>query len=131
MGWTSGDRRSAVRGQASLELALVLPLVLTLLLFLVQLGLVVRDQIMVIHAAREGARAAAVDARLSVARQAALGSADLEPNHATVVLVTRRQTDPPTITVTVTYRSVTDVPLIGPLLGDLTITESTTMRLEE
>ena len=45
--------------QATVELALVLPVVATLLLAVVQVGLVVRDQIRVTHAAREAARAAA------------------------------------------------------------------------
>ena len=35
-----------------------------------------------------------------------------------------------TVTVTVTYRSATDVPLVGPLLGDVTLTESVTMHRE-
>ena len=54
-------RRRGDGGQASVELALVLPLVVLLLLAVVQLGLLVRDQILVVHAAREAAREAAVD----------------------------------------------------------------------
>jgi Flp pilus assembly protein TadG len=42
------------------ELALVLPLLAGLLLGLVQIGLLVRDQVLVVHAAREAVRAAAV-----------------------------------------------------------------------
>ena len=44
-----------------MELALVLPLVVALLLAVVQVGLIVRDQVLVVHAAREAAREAAVD----------------------------------------------------------------------
>lgn len=43
-----------------MELALVLPVVLVVLLLLVQVAVVVRDQVTVVHAARSGARAAAV-----------------------------------------------------------------------
>ncbi len=114
------------RGQATVELAVVLPLVLGLLLFVVQLGLVVRDQIMVVNAAREGARTAAVDASLEAARQSALGSGALDPARMTVAL----ETSGATVTVTVTYRSGTTVPLVGALLGDITMRESTTMRRE-
>ena len=47
-------------GQSTVEFALVLPLVVLLVLFVVQGGLIVRDQLLVSHAAREAARAAAV-----------------------------------------------------------------------
>ena len=61
------------RGQATVELALGLPLVLLGVLLVVQVGLVVADQVRVVHAAREGVRAAAVDDRdRCAARRAAL-----------------------------------------------------------
>mgnify|MGYP001568172588 CR=1 FL=1 len=119
-------RRGGVRGQATIELALVLPLVLGLLLFVVQLGLVMRDQIMVVNAAREGARHAAVDPSLGVAREAAQRSGRLDPTRTQVTMAD----DGEYVTVTVTYRSETSVPIVGALLDDITLTESTTMRRE-
>lgn len=104
----------------------MLPLVLGLLLFLVQLGLVIRAQILVINAAREGARAAAVEPADAVARQAAEGAGSLDPARMAVALVNNGRT----VTVTVTYRTATDVPIVGALLDDITLTESTTMHLE-
>ena len=118
--------RRGARGQATVELALVLPFVLALLLFLVQLGLVIRDQIMVVNAAREAARHAAVDPSTAVARDAAIRSGALDPSRLTVSL----DSSGVAITVTVVYRAETEVPIVGPLLGDLTIRESTTMRRE-
>ena len=47
-------------GQAAVELALVLPAVVLLLLALVQFALIGRDELLVVHAAREAARAASV-----------------------------------------------------------------------
>ena len=44
----------ADRGQAVVELALALPLLVLFLLTVVQLTVVVRDQLAVVHAAREG-----------------------------------------------------------------------------
>ncbi len=41
------------RGQSTVEFAMILPLVALVLLLLVQAGLVVRDQLLVSHAARE------------------------------------------------------------------------------
>ncbi len=58
-----------------MEFALVLPLVVLVVLFIVQAGLVVRDQLLVSHAAREAARAASVsdNDRLGAATMAAAG----------------------------------------------------------
>ena len=120
------DRGGGARGQATLELALVLPLVLAITLLVVQVGLVVRDQQLVLNAAREGARSAATDPVAAAARQAAVNSGDLDAGRLDVVLAS----DAATVTVTVTYRSATDVPLVGPLLGDVTLTESVTMHRE-
>ena len=66
------------RGSAVVEFALVVPLVLLLLLGVVEVGLVARGQLMVISAAREGAREAAAtpDPAAAVrAARAALGDA--------------------------------------------------------
>ena len=58
-------RRSACpqSGQATVEFALVLPLVIFLILAVLQTALVVRDYVATVHAAREAVRAASVDRR--------------------------------------------------------------------
>ena len=119
--------RCRCRGQATVELALVLPLLVALLLFGVQVGLIVRDEIMVVNAARAGARAAAVSAVPGEARAAAEQSGQLDPGRLEVQA--RRAGE--YVTVSVRYLSVTAVPLIGPLLGDIALEESTTMRIED
>ena len=122
-------RRRWEGGQATVEVALLLPLVATMLLAVVQVGLVVRDQVLVVHAAREGARAAAVDPRSEVAHDAAAAAARLDPARLRVDL--SGDTEPGgRLTVTVTYRSPTAVPLVGQLLGDRTLTAEATMRVE-
>ena len=55
-------RGGAEGGQATVEFAFLLPLVVFAALAVIQIGLVVRDQMDVVHAAREAARAASVDA---------------------------------------------------------------------
>ena len=119
-------RGRGARGQATVEFALVLPLVLGLALSIVQVGLVVRDQIMVVNAAREGARTAAVQPLLAEARQSAIDSGALDPQRTTVLM----SQGSATVTVTVSYQSTTTVPIIGTLVGDITMSESTTMRSE-
>lgn len=106
----------------------MLPLVAALLLTLVQVGLVARDQILVIHAAREAARAAAVDPDPRAATSAAEEGAPLRTNRLQVE--TSRSGDGSRVTVRVRYRSPTDVPLVGDLVGDLPLAAGATMRIE-
>ena len=62
------------RGSATVEFALVLPLLLVVALALLQLGLLVRDRLMVEAAARAGARAAALADDETAIRDAALAA---------------------------------------------------------
>jgi Flp pilus assembly protein TadG len=119
----AGTRSDA--GQATVELALVLPLLMTFLLAGVQAVVVVRAQLAVTHAAREAARAASVSASpnsaAASAAHAAVGIEDL------AVSTTQRNDR-----VSVTVRSVvpSDVPLVGALLDDITVTATATMMAE-
>ncbi len=117
-------------GQATVELALVLPVIVLLLLLLVQVGVLVRDQMLVIHAAREGARAAAVTgANADAATQAALVAAGL-PLRTTDVITTPPGVKRELVRVQVHYTDPTDIPLIGQLLGDVRVTGTVSMRVE-
>jgi Flp pilus assembly protein TadG len=127
----SEERRRAGgdQAQASVELALLLPLVVLLLLAILQVGLLARDVVLVGHASREGARAAATDPSPGAAAAAAHDSSGLEPERM-VVSVSGRGAPGSRVRVTVVYRAPTQVPLVGELLGDPTIRSATTMRVE-
>lgn len=116
-------------GQAAVELALVLPLVALLLLLLVQVGLVVRAQVLAIHGAREGARAAAVDAAAGAAEAAVVAGTGLDGDRLAVD-VQGREGPGSTVSVEVRYRVPTDVPLVGALVADVTVTGRAAMRVE-
>jgi Flp pilus assembly protein TadG len=116
-------------GQAVVETALVLPLVVLFLLAVVQVGLVVRAQVLVTHAAREAARAAAVDDAPDAAARAASAATDLDPRRV-VVDVRGRAGRGSQVHVRVRYRAATDVPFVGALVGDVTIEAEATMRVE-
>ena len=116
-------------GQASVELALVLPLVVVLLLGVVQVGLLVGDQILVVHAAREAAREAAVDASPDAPLRAALASSPLADARLTVTTGARGGPGS-RVRVEVAYRAPTAVPLVGAAIGDVTLRATTTMRVE-
>jgi Flp pilus assembly protein TadG len=121
----SGDER----GQATVELALVLPLVVVLLLALVQAAVVARDQILVTHAAREAARAAAVDDDVDAARRAAEQAGPLAAERLDVA-VTGRDGVGSRVRVVVRYTLPMRVPLVGRVLDEVTLEASATMRVE-
>ena len=117
------------RGQASVELALLLPVVVLLLLAVLQVGLLARDVVLVTHASREAVRSAATDADPAAARQAAAASSGLDVDRLTVT-VGNRGLPGGRVRVEVVYRATTRVPLIGRLVGDRTIRSEATMRVE-
>jgi Flp pilus assembly protein TadG len=122
-------RGRADEGQAAVELALVLPLVVTVLLAVVQCGLLVRDQILVVHAAREAAREAAVDPDPAAPRRAATEGSTLAADRMTVTVGLRGQAGS-RVTVEVAYRAPTRVPIVGPLMADLELKATAVMRVE-
>ena len=117
--------RDRERGQATVEFAFLLPLVVLAVLAVIQVGLVVRDQLGVVHAAREAARAASVDPDPGRAVRAA---------HRTLpgaaVEVGERPKVGGEISVTVHYTSVTDLPLVGVLFPDPDLHATTVIRVE-
>ena len=122
---TSSDGVSRNVGQATVELALCLPLLFMFLLGIVQLVVIVRDQLAVQLAAREAARSAAVAApSAAAAERAANRAVTLRP----LAVATRLSFD--AVTVTVSHVTPTDVPLIGALLPDVTVSADATMTLE-
>ena len=114
------------RGQATVELALVLPLVVFGLLAILQVGLVVRDQVAVVHAAREAARAASVD-RGSAARPRR-GAAGARPTpRSRRVAPDGRSSRSRSRSRTTTARTC---PLVGALFPDLDLHARAVMRVE-
>jgi hypothetical protein len=112
-------------GQSTVEFALLLPLVVFAALAVIQVGLVVRDRVAVVHAAREAARAASVDPDPSRAVRAARRTLP----GAEVTVGARPAVGEP-ITVEVTYQSTTDLPLVGALFPDPVLSSSVVMRVE-
>lgn len=118
------------RGQSTVELALLLPFVVLALLAIVQVGLVVHDQVLLTHAAREAARAAAVDADPNAAPRAAAAGGGLDVRRLRVVSSGRAAAGS-MVHVQLTYASPTDVAGIGRLIPDLELRAEATMRVEQ
>jgi Flp pilus assembly protein TadG len=116
-------------GQAAVELALVLPLVAALLLAVVQVGLLVRDQVLVVHAAREAAREAAVQPGADAPRQAALAGSGLDADRLAVT-VSDRAGPGSRVRVEVRYQAPARVPIVGRAVGDVILQATARMRVE-
>ncbi|MYB23597.1 MAG: hypothetical protein F4X37_00510 [Acidimicrobiia bacterium] len=121
-------RRRAPRGQATVELALLMPVLMVAALFLAQLALAARDQIMVTHSAREAARAVAVSNDADLARSAALAAARLDPQRLRVHVEERAGTG--NVAVRLEYRSPVRFPLLGIVLDDVVLSGEAVMRSE-
>ena len=114
-------------GTAVVEFALVLPLVLVLLFGIVEVAVIARTELQLVHATREGAREAAASpdsARAASAVRAALGS------KASQARISVRRPDtvgqPATVSVSLPYR------VAAPIFGgfSVTLTSKATMRVE-
>jgi Flp pilus assembly protein TadG len=112
------------RGQATVELALSLPILFVVLLGSVQVAVVVRDRLAVQLAAREAARAAATSPDADAARTAAARATNLAPIVVTV------DEHPTTVTATVRYVDHTNIGVLGALLPDVEVSASVTMAKE-
>lgn len=118
-------RQARDDGQATVELALALPLLCLFLCGLVQVAVLARDRVAVQLAAREAARAAAVaaDPRAEGTRAAERATA-LRPLSVTVTEAAGR------VTASVSYTDPTDVPLAGALMPGVEVTATVTMAVE-
>jgi hypothetical protein len=116
------------RGQATVEFALCLPALTIGLLLLVQVALVVRDQVLVVHAAREAAREAAVSDDPVRAERAARHTPGLRADRLEVDV--RGTGAGSEVTAVVRYRAPTDLPLVGALVPEVLLRGQVTMRRE-
>lgn len=117
------------RGQATVELALTLPVAVLFALVVAQAGLVAIDQLLLTHAAREAARAAAVKPDVGAARTAATGGSRLDPSRLAVQLG-GGTSEGDRLTAALVYQSPTDVPIVGRFIGDVTLNAEVTVRVE-
>ncbi len=127
------------RGQAIIELALALPLVVLLVFGALDVGRLFNAQIVITEAAREGARIAAVecalgttDCAIDVNTRVQSALTGLDPTQSSVILSPGPYTSGDAVTVQVDYTIGFITPLIGTLIpgSPFTLTGATTMRLE-
>ena len=109
---TSDVRISDARGSAAVEFALVLPILFVVLLGLVQVGVLAKDELLVQQAARIGARQAAVSPDGESVRTAAVGaSGGLDESRLSVTASGGEEQGAP-VSVSVTYDAPIAVPFV-------------------
>lgn len=119
------------RGSAAVEFALVLPLLLVIVLALLQVGLLVKDQLVVVGAARAGAREAAVSRDDGRVHEAAVTAAVTLRSEDIDVEVRRDGGVGTAVVVTVLYRASAVVPFVEWLFPSIVeLRASATMRQE-
>lgn len=128
-------RRSGARGQALVELAVVMPVVLLVLLAILEFGLMFYAYLTVAHAAREGARTGIVPGATDAdIRQRVYEAASELPQERVSVSISppqgaRYAGDP--LTVQVSYRYPVLIPLLAAVLGsEVDLTGVYSMRIE-
>ncbi len=110
------------RGTAAVEFSLVSTLVFLLLFAIIDFGVALNAQLVVVSAAREGARRAAVDGGASaeafrrINDQLSLGRID--PGQATVAIIPKRAGYGGTIKVEIAYRYRLITPLVRSVVGE-------------
>jgi len=130
-------RLKSEKGQAMVEFALVLPILILLLCAIMDFGWIFFQKILVTNAAREAARYSAVHlyddgtvnaADINAARNVALGSSSALPNTLTAAL----SVSDGAVTVTVTSPAAVITGLTSSFFGGSTVnlTASSTMRYE-
>lgn len=121
-------RRGVEIAQATIEFALVLPLVVMVFLLGVDAVLLARDELLVAHCAREGARRASLTG--DPGETTAVVHARGAPSSATVTLSTSGNEQSETVSVTVRWNVRDRLLILGHLGRDITV-EHTTVMLRE
>ena len=133
---SNGRKVKGVReelGQAIVEFALVAPIVLVLITFIVDAGLLLFANVAITNAVREGARCGAVGGTDAAVTARVTSTAENAGNVLGSPSVTRGATIGSDVVVSVsyTYDWITPVNLIpGLSLADFTYTKQATMRME-
>lgn len=113
-------------GQSTVEFAMVLPIVVIFLMLILQVGLVVRQKVLVTNSSREAARILSVENNSGKATSKAKESIK-DAN----VQISRPSKQGEYLTVTVSDVVESKMPILGILFPDVTVSSKTSMRVEK
>jgi Flp pilus assembly protein TadG len=123
------------KGQALVEFAVILPLLLLIIMGIIEFGLMLNSYLTVRNVSREGARAGIVGSTNTEIENTIIStSPNLEEDNLDIDIVPLNQVDRKsggTLTVQVTYKYKLIVPIISSLLGnEIDLKAQTSMRIE-
>lgn len=124
------QRLRGQEGQATLELALCLPVIALVFAGVVEVALIGVDQVRVWHAAREAARVSAVDPDAAAAREAA-GASGLDGIEVSVEPGAEERAPGRPTTVRVAYPYDARVPVVGEMFERFVLEADATTRIEQ
>lgn len=126
------DKRKSIKGQALVEMAIILPVLIALIFGMTDFARVLNAYLATTEASREGARVAALsgnDAAVVLAVNDAVPN--LDPTRLTVTTLPAIRSRGDAVTVTVTYNIDIITPLVNTMLNNpMPITSQTIMRVE-
>ena len=122
-----GRSTRSERGQSTVELAVIIPILVLLILLSVQAALVLRDRVLVVHAARAAARAVIVDPQVT----SAVAALELQgpPISTASVTLSGGSSGGSLATVTVRMRA-TRVPIVGRVVASTVLQERLVVMIE-
>jgi|Deesub1362A_J573_1020465.scaffolds.fasta_scaffold01161_4 Flp pilus assembly protein TadG len=122
------------RGQAIVEMALLLPLIFLILAGIIEFSLMMNSYLTISHAAREGARLGTVGSTdQEIVDKVNEVASFLDPNNITVVISPQQseRMSGESITVEVQYEFPIVIPIISDIVGEkVALKSSITMRIE-
>ena len=118
------------RGQATVELALCLPVVVILVAFVIEAGMIAVDQVRLWHATREAARIAAVDPETATIERAA-ATAGLRGIEVRVEPAEQNRRVGEPVTVSLLYSPPGRLPFVGRMLDDIELSARVVARIEQ
>jgi len=113
-------------GQSTVEFAMVIPVIVVFILLIIQVGIVVRQKILVTNSSREAARILSVEnnsGRASNKVKEIIKDADVK--------ISRPSKQGEYLTVVVSDVVESNLPILGMLVPDVTVKSKTTMRVEK
>jgi Flp pilus assembly protein TadG len=129
MGWIL---MKSQKGQSLVEFALVLPLLVLLLFGIIDFARIFHAYLTLDHAGREAARIASIGKNDTEVRQAAVDDAvSIGLTEGRVgVSPTGTRTSGTKVSITITYPIDFLTPVIGEIVGSITLSDTTVMRVE-
>ena len=109
----SQKAKSCEAGQSTVEFALIIPVIAIFLMLILQVGVVVKQKILVTNSSREAARILSVE------------------NDFGKVIISRPANQGEYLTVTIKDVVKSKIPILGVIFPDISVTSKTTMRVEK